>query len=60
MIALEEARQHGWKHPQVYSSRLEGDSWVVCVYQRPLTTGNVAFVRIAPDGTVLEFDRNKK
>ncbi len=60
-IALREAKRYGWRNVMTEREVYRDGYWWVHVYRRPLRVANAdAFVKIAPDGTVVSFEVNRE
>lgn len=60
-VAKAEALRHGWKKVQVDYSEFRNGFWEVHVYRPPRTvSGRDAWVKISPDGNVVDFSINTR
>jgi hypothetical protein len=57
VAAKQEARRRGWHRFEVGNYALRGDVWEVFIWKLPKRVGggNAAWVKVAPDGTVVSF-----
>jgi hypothetical protein len=59
LIAKQEAARHGWKNVEVDPPRFRNGFWEVHVFMPPRTVGGRdAWVKITPEGEVVDFDIN--